>query len=142
MNTAKTGDTVKIHYTGTLPDGTQFDSSRGHEPLEFTLGEGRMISGFESAVLGMVLGESKVISIPCDQAYGERNEAMIQSVPRQAIPDDIELVTGMRLHAQGPEGQALSFTVAAFDTETVTIDGNHPLAGYDLVFDLELVAID
>lgn len=142
MTTAKTGNTVKIHYTGTLSDGTEFDSSRGQEPLEFTLGEGRMIAGFENAVLGMTLGENKVISIPCDQAYGERNEAMIQSVPRQAIPADIELANGMRLQAEGPQGQALSFTVTAFDAETVTIDGNHPLAGQELIFDLELVAID
>ena len=141
MSEAKSGDTVKVHYTGTFPDGTEFDSSRDHEPLEFTLGQGGMISGFESAVLGMSPGENKTVTIPCDQAYGERNEGMVQDVPRTAIPDEIELAKGMMLHAQGPEGQTLRFTVADFDEETVTVDGNHPLAGHDLVFDLELVEI-
>lgn len=141
MSEAKTGDTVKVHYSGTLADGSEFDSSRGQEPLEFTLGEGNMIAGFENAVLGMTLGEQKKITIPCEQAYGERNVEMTQSVPRSAIPDDIELAEGVMLHAQNPEGQTIRFTVAAFDDEQVTVDGNHPLAGHDLIFDLELVAI-
>jgi len=141
MSEAKTGDTVKVHYSGTLADGSEFDSSRGQEPLEFTLGEGNMIPGFENAVLGMTLGEQKKITIPCEQAYGERNVEMTQSVPRSAIPDDIELAEGVMLHAQNPEGQTIRFTVAAFDDEQVTVDGNHPLAGHDLIFDLELVAI-
>jgi FKBP-type peptidyl-prolyl cis-trans isomerase 2 len=141
MSEAKTGDTVKVHYTGTLADGSEFDSSRGHEPLEFTLGQGNMITGFENAVLGMTLGEQKKITIPCEQAYGERNTQMTQSVPRSAIPDDIDLAVGIVLHAQNPEGQTISLTVAGFDDEQVTVDGNHPLAGQDLIFDLELVAI-
>jgi FKBP-type peptidyl-prolyl cis-trans isomerase 2 len=141
MSEAKTGDTVKVHYTGTLADGSEFDSSRGHEPLEFMLGQGNMIAGFENAVLGMALGEQKTITIPCEQAYGERNPQMTQSVPRSAIPDDIQLAKGAVLHAQNPEGQTIRFTVAAFDDEQVTVDGNHPLAGQDLIFDLELVAI-
>ena len=141
MSEAKTGDTVKVHYTGTLADGSEFDSSLGHEPLEFTLGQGNMIAGFENAVLGMTLGEQKKITIPCEQAYGERNPRMTQSLPRGAIPDDIELALGMVLHARNPEGQTISFTVAAFDDEQVTVDGDHPLAGQDLIFDLELVSI-
>jgi peptidylprolyl isomerase len=141
MSEAKTGDTVKVHYTGTLADGSTFDSSRGEEPLEFRLGEGNMIAGFENAVLGMTLGEQKTITIPCEQAYGERNPQMRQSVPRSAIPDDIELAEGLLLHAQNPEGQTVSLTVVAFDDEQVSVDGNHPLAGHDLIFDLELVAI-
>ena len=141
MSEAKTGDTVRVHYTGTLADGSEFDSSRGQEPLEFRLGEGNMIAGFENAVLGMTLGEQKKITIPCEQAYGERNPHMRQSVPRSAIPDDIELAEGVVLHARNPEGQTTRFTVAAFDDEQVTVDGNHPLAGQDLIFDLELVAI-
>jgi FKBP-type peptidyl-prolyl cis-trans isomerase 2 len=141
MPEAKSGDTVKVHYTGSFTDGTEFDSSRGQEPLEFTLGQGGMIPGFETAVVGMTPGDSKTVTIPCEQAYGERNEGMVQDVPRSAIPDEIELAQGMMLHAQGPDGQTLRFTVAEFDDATVTVDGNHPLAGHDLVFDLELVEI-
>ncbi len=141
MSEAKSGDTVKVHYTGTLTDGTEFDSSRGQEPLEFTLGQGQMISGFEEAVVGMALGENKTITIPSDEAYGERNDAMVQQVPRGAIPPEIELAEGMLLQAQGPDGETLRFTVADFNEEEVTVDGNHPLAGRDLTFELELVQI-
>jgi FKBP-type peptidyl-prolyl cis-trans isomerase 2 len=141
MPEAKTGDTVKVHYTGTLTDGTKFDSSRGQEPLEFTLGQDQMIGGFEQAVVGMSLGENKTVTIPSGDAYGERNESMVQQVPRSAIPPEIELAPGMMLQAQGPDGETLRFTVANFDEETVTVDGNHPLAGRDLVFELELVEI-
>lgn len=138
---AKSGDTVKVHYTGTLTDGTQFDSSRGQEPLEFTLGQGQMIGGFEEAVVGMSPGDNKTITIVSEEAYGERNEAMVQQVPRTAIPPEIELAEGMLLQAQGPDGETLRFTVADFNDEEVTVDGNHPLAGRDLTFELELVQI-
>ncbi|NBC49146.1 MAG: peptidylprolyl isomerase [Gammaproteobacteria bacterium] len=141
MSEAKTGDTVKVHYTGTLTDGTQFDSSRGQEPLEFTLGQSQMIGGFEEAVVGMSQGENKTVTIPSTEAYGERNESMVQQVPRSAIPPEIELAPGLMLQAQGPDGETLRFTVADFDEESVTVDGNHPLAGRDLVFELELVEI-
>ncbi|MBK5930801.1 FKBP-type peptidyl-prolyl cis-trans isomerase [Halochromatium salexigens] len=141
MSEAKSGDTVKVHYTGTLSDGTEFDSSRGQEPLEFTLGQGQMISGFEDAVLGMALGENKTVTLASEEAYGERNEAMVQEVPRSAIPPEIELTEGMLLQAQGPDGETLRFTVADFNEEAVTVDGNHPLAGRDLTFQLELVQI-
>jgi FKBP-type peptidyl-prolyl cis-trans isomerase 2 len=141
MTEAKSGDTVKVHYTGTLTDGTEFDSSRGQEPLEFTLGQGQMISGFEEAVVGMAPGENKTITIASGEAYGERNESMVQQVPRTAIPPEIELAQGMLLQAQGPDGETLRFTVADFNDEEVTVDGNHPLAGRDLTFQLELVQI-
>ncbi len=141
MSEAKSGDTVKVHYTGTLADGTEFDSSRGQEPLEFTLGQGQMIGGFEEAVVGMAQGENKKITITSDDAYGERNEAMVQQVPREAIPPEIDLAEGMLLQAQGPDGETLRFTVADFNDEEVTVDGNHPLAGRDLTFELELVQI-
>ena len=141
MSTAKSGDTVKVHYTGTLSDGTQFDSSRGRDPLEFTIGSGQLISGFDSAVDGMTLGETKTVIIPSDQAYGEHNPEMMQVVPRSAIPDDIKLEEGMILSANGPQGQTLNFKVVEFDEEKVSVDGNHPLAGKDLTFDLELMAI-
>lgn len=141
MSEAKSGDTVKVHYTGTLSDGTEFDSSRGQEPLEFTLGQGQMISGFEEAVVGMTLGENKTVTLASEEAYGERNEAMVQEVPRSAIPPEIKLTEGMLLQAQGPDGETLRFTVADFNEEAVTVDGNHPLAGRDLTFQLELVQI-
>jgi FKBP-type peptidyl-prolyl cis-trans isomerase 2 len=141
MSQAKSGDTVKVHYTGTLNDGTRFDSSQGDEPLEFTLGGGNVIPGFDAAVVGMALGESKTVTIPADEAYGPRQDHLTRDVPRGAIPDDIELAEGMVLHAQGPQGQTLSFTVISFDEEAVKIDGNHPLAGQDLTFALELVEI-
>ena len=141
MSRAKKGDTVKVHYVGTLTDGTLFDSSQGREPLEFVLGTGKVIPGFENALVGMSVGESKTVTIPADAAYGQRHEHMIREVPRVSIPDDIQLSEGMVLHAQGPEGQTLSFTVASFDDEMVKIDGNNPLAGKDLTFALELVAI-
>lgn len=141
QKSAAPGDTVKVHYTGRLVDGTEFDSSRGAEPLELTLGQGQTIPGFEDAIIGMAAGEQKSVTIPCDSAYGARNEEMTQTVPRSVIPEEIELTQGMVLNARSPEGQTVSFTVAAFDDENVTVDGNHPLAGHDLVFELELVAV-
>jgi len=141
MSQAKNGDTVKVHYVGTLTDGTLFDSSQGREPLEFALGTGKVIPGFENALVGMSVGENKTVTIPADEAYGQRHAHMTREVPRASIPDDIQLAEGMVLHAQGPEGQTLSFTVASFDDEMVKIDGNNPLAGKDLTFALELVAI-
>ncbi len=141
MSQAKAGDTVKVHYTGTLNDGTQFDSSEGREPLEFTLGTGTVIEGFDEAVTGMAVGDRKTVTIPSTEAYGEHNPDMVHAIPRDAIPDDIELEVGLVLNAQGPDGQVLSFTVAEFDADTVTADGNHPLAGQDLTFALELVSI-
>ncbi|MEN8180602.1 MAG: peptidylprolyl isomerase [Pseudomonadota bacterium] len=141
MSAAKTGDTVKVHYTGTLTDGSQFDSSRGGEPLEFTIGSGQLINGFNTAVDGMSVGDSKTVTIPSDQAYGARNPDMVQVVPRSAMPADLELDKGMVLSANSPDGQSLNFTVVEFDDEKVTVDGNHPLADQDLTFDLELMAI-
>jgi len=141
MSIAKSGDTVKVHYTGTLNDGSQFDSSQGRDPLEFTLGAGHVIPGFDEAVSGMSVGDSKTVTIPANEAYGERNDEMIQQVPRSAIPDDIEMEVGLMLSARGPDGQNLSFTVVEFNDEQVTVDGNHPLAGQDLTFALELVSI-
>jgi FKBP-type peptidyl-prolyl cis-trans isomerase 2 len=141
MSEAKSGDTVRVHYTGTLDNGTEFDSSHGREPLEFTLGAGGLIAGFESAVHGMSAGETKTVTIPADEAYGPRRPDLTHEAPRGAIPDEIELVVGLILHAQGPDGQQLTFQVTDFDEETVTLDGNHPLAGEDLTFNLELVEI-
>ncbi|MEY6431840.1 FKBP-type peptidyl-prolyl cis-trans isomerase [Thioalkalicoccus limnaeus] len=141
MATAKPGDTVKVHYSGTLADGTHFDSSRDQEPLEFTIGRGTMLADFEEAILGMHEGERKTITIPCENAFGELDGAMNLTVPRNMIDVEVELRVGTRLRAQGPEGETANFTVVALDDENVIMDGNHPLAGHDLTFDLELVRI-
>lgn len=141
MSQASNGDTVKIHYTGTLEDGVQFDSSAGREPLEFTIGSGQVIPGFESAVTGMAVGDKKNVCIAPVDAYGERNEEMVQEVPRDVMPEDVELEIGMPLQAQGPDGQVFNLTVIGLGENSVHLDGNHPLAGKALAFDIELVEI-
>lgn len=141
MSQAKSGDTVKIHYTGTLDDGTQFDSSSGRDPLQFTLGSGQVIPGFEKAVEGMAVGDSKTVNIPPEQAYGPRHDQMIQEVPKTALPDDLEPVEGMALQAQGQDGKVVNLTVTAVQDDSITVDGNHPLAGKALNFDIKLVDI-
>ncbi|MFZ0254760.1 MAG: peptidylprolyl isomerase [Gammaproteobacteria bacterium] len=141
MNRAKTGDTVRIHYTGKLDDGTQFDSSAGHEPLEFALGTGQVIPGFDKAVEGMTVGENKSVRIPSEEAYGLRHEQLIQDVPKSALPDNIQAAVGMPLQAQGEDGQVMKLMVTAVAEESITVDGNHPLAGQALDFDIELVEI-
>ena len=141
MSKAKSGDKVRIHYTGKLDDGTQFDSSAGREPLEFDLGGGGVIPGFDSAVDGMAVGESKSVKIESEEAYGPRHEELIQDVPKSELPDDVELSVGLQLQAQSPEGQVMRFMIAAITEEVITLDGNHPLAGQTLNFDIELVEI-
>jgi peptidylprolyl isomerase len=141
MCRAKSGNTVKVHYRGTLEDGTQFDSSRGRKPLQFTLGEGRIIAGLETAVEGMSVGGTKTVTVPAADAYGPRRDDFAREVPRDVIPDDIDLAEGMVLTAQGPEGQTLRFSVVDFDEQKVKIDANHPLAGKDLTFELELMEV-
>lgn len=138
---AKSGDTVQIHYTGTLDDGSTFDSSAGREPLQFTLGSGQVIKGFDDGVTGMAVGEKKTIHIPCEDAYGPINPAMMQDVPREQIPDEIPLELGMMLQMQGQAGDVIPVTVANFTDDTVTLDANHMLAGKDLTFELELVSV-
>lgn len=138
---AQAGDTVRIHYTGTLSDGTVFDSSEGRDPLEFTLGSGQVIKGFDDGVTGMAVGEKKSINIPCDDAYGPINPAMMQDVPRSQIPDEIPLELGLMLQMQGPDGHVLPVKVVNLTDDSVTLDANHELAGKDLTFALELVAI-
>ena len=138
---ARSGDTVRVHYTGSLNDGSQFDSSIGREPLEIQLGSGAVIPGFDAALQGMQEGESKTVIIPSDQAYGEHRPEAMQEHPRSALPDNIELEIGMQFQGQAPNGQRVMLILAAIDDETVTLDANHPLAGQDLTFDLELVEI-
>ncbi len=141
MTAAKSGDTVRIHYTGTLNDGSVFDSSDGRDPLEFTLGAGQVIPGFDAAVDGMVVGDRKVAEIPADQAYGPRHDQAVQDVPRADIPAEIPLEVGLQLQMQSPTGQVMPVTVTAITEETVTLDANHMLAGKDLTFAIELVSI-
>jgi peptidylprolyl isomerase len=140
MTQASTGNTIKVHYTGTLDDGTQFDSSVGRDPLEVTLGQGQVIPGFEKGLEGMAIGEKKTIHIPVEEAYGTHIPELVQEVPREHIPEEIELEVGVQLQAQGPNGPFI-VVVAEMSDETATLDGNHPLAGKALNFELELVEI-
>ncbi len=141
MSQARPGDTVKIHYTGTLNDGTEFDSSSGRDPLEFTVGSGQVISGFDKAVEGMAVGDSKTVKIPPEEAYGPRHDQMVQDVPKHALPDDLEPAEGMALQARGQDGQVINLTITAVGDDSITVDGNHPLAGKSLNFDIQLVDI-
>ncbi len=142
MTAIKQGDTVRIHYTGTLLDGKVFDSSDGRDPLEFVVGSGQIIPGLDSAMPGLSVGEKKRVEIACADAYGPINPAMRQSIPREGIPDDIPLEPGSQLQMQAPDGQVLPVTVVEADEATVTLDANHPLAGQDLIFDIEVVTIN
>jgi peptidylprolyl isomerase len=141
MPQAQQGDTVKVHYEGKLEDGTIFDSSHEGDPLEFTIGAGHIIPGFESVVVGMELGEERTETIACEQAYGPFLDEMVQEVERGNIPPDIELEVGKQLQVQRPGEPPLVLTICDLSDETVTLDANHPLAGKDLVFTIELVDI-
>jgi peptidylprolyl isomerase len=141
MAQAKPNDTVKVHYTGKLNDGTVFDSSIEREPLQFTLGEGQVIPGFENAVLGMTAGESKTITIAADQAYGPRRDDLILAVGRDQFPTDITPEVGQQLQVRQTNGDVALVTVAEVGEAAVKLDANHPLAGHDLTFDIQLVEI-
>lgn len=142
MTAATSGDSVRIHYTGTLADGTVFDSSEGRAPLEFKLGSGMVIKGFDDGVTGMVVGEKKTVTIPCADAYGEFQPEMVQDVPRAQIPAEIPVEAGLVLQMQSPDGHVMPVKIVKFDEQTVTLDANHDLAGKDLTFALELVSIN
>lgn len=135
------GKTVKIHYTGTLDDGTQFDSSAGRDPLEFEMGAGMVIPGFENGVADMEVGEKKTIHIPAAEAYGERREDLVMKFGRSQLPDGLDPQVGMGLQMQGPQGQPVPVTVTEVSEEDITIDANHQLAGQNLNFELELVDV-
>ena len=141
MAQAKQGDTVTVHYTGKLDDGTVFDSSVEREPLEFTLGEGLVIPGFENAVIGMNAGEKKTVDIASEEAYGPYSDELILSVNREQFPEDIQPEVGQSLQVQQPNGQPVVVTVAAVADEEVKLDANHPLAGKDLTFEIELTLV-
>ena len=141
MTQAKAGDTVAIHYTGTLADGSQFDSSEGRDPLRFTLGSGQIIAGLDAAITGMSQGEKKSVTIAAAEAYGDHRLEAVQAVPRAQIPAEIPLEVGGGLQVQTPDGQTIPVTVTSVTDEEVTLDANHPLAGKDLTFAVELVEI-
>ncbi|HEX5668608.1 MAG TPA: peptidylprolyl isomerase [Chitinophagaceae bacterium] len=138
---AKEGDVVRVHYTGRLTDGTQFDSSVGREPLEFTVGAGQMIKGFDIGVQGMAVGEKKTIEIAPQDAYGERDDEAIIEFPASNIPEDMTLEPGMQLTLRNQFGQPIPVVVLEVKEEIVIMDANHMLAGKDLVFEVELVEI-
>jgi peptidylprolyl isomerase len=141
MTQAKDGDTVKVNYTGRFKEGTVFDSSEGRKPLEFQLGKGQLIPGFEKAVIGMSVGESTTVDIPSDQAYGPHREELTQQVPRQQFPEDMEFQVGQRFQIGQDKEHPMVVEVTEVSDSDITLDGNHPLAGKDLVFDIELVGI-
>lgn len=149
MAQAKEGDRVKVHYTGRLDDGTVFDSSEcaeddcgcGHGPMEFTIGAGEVIPGFEAGVVGLSVGDSKTIHIPVDDAYGERIEEMVAVVPRGDLPPEMKPEVGQQLEVTQEDGQIFQVLVVEVTDESITIDANHPLAGQPLNFDLKLVEI-
>ena len=141
MNEAKKGDKVRVHYTGRLADGSVFDSSLEREPLEFTLGEEQVIPGFDKAVEGMAPGESKTAIIAATDAYGQHYPEMVLSVPREHLPDDFEPEIGERLELRRSDGRTFVVTVTGATAGDVTVDANHPLAGKDLTFDIELVDV-
>ena len=135
------GDTVNIHYTGKLADGTVFDSSKDREPLEFTVGTNQVIAGFEEGVLGMEAGESKTINIPVDKAYGPHSLEKIMEVERSQMPPDLDPQIDMMISGTQPGGATIQFRVVGVTKTSVTLDGNHRLAGKDLTFEIQLVSI-
>ena len=141
MAKAKEGDQVKVHYTGKLKDGEIFDSSENAEPLEFTIGNCEMIPGFEDAVIGMEPGETKIINIASDEAYGPHNETMVMEVPREEFPKDLKPEIGLCLQGHHEDGHAINVMITGISEKSLTLDANHPLADKDLTFDIKLVKI-
>lgn len=141
MQQAKSGDTVKVHYSGRLTDGTTFDSSEGRDPLEFKVGNGDVIKGFDDGVTGMSIGEKKTVHIPADEAYGQKDDNRIVEFPKANFPPDMEPEVGMQLNMTNGSGQVIPVVIVEVGEEAVLLDANHPLAGQDLIFDIELVGI-
>ena len=141
MTQAKNGDTVNVHYTGKFDDGEVFDTSKERDPLNFTIGEGRVIPGFEKAVIGMSAGESKTIRIPNEEAYGPAREDLKFNVEKSKFPENMEPQVGQFLEVHRDDGQIMAVMVAEISDQVVTLDANHPMAGKDLNFDIELVEI-
>ena len=142
MQIAKRGDTVRVHYRGTLQDGSEFDSSAGSDPIVFTIGAGEVIPGFEHAIEGMSEGQKKTERIPAGEAYGEHRDELVFQVDRQQMPEGSDVEVGDMLRVGFPDGSSAAVQVAALDEQSVTLDANHPLAGKDLTFELELVKVE
>ena len=141
MQQVKSGDTVKVHYHGKLTDGTTFDSSEGKEPLEFEVGSGMVIAGFDNGVTGMSVGEKKTIKIPVDEAYGTKQDDLLMEFPKTNFPADMVAEVGMQLNMSNGSGQNFPVVIREVKDDVVVLDANHPLSGEDLVFDLEIVEI-
>lgn len=141
MQQVQSGDTVKVHYHGRLTDGTTFDTSAGREPLEFKVGSGMVIAGFDNGVMGMQVGDKKTIQIPVTEAYGPKDPERVVSFPASEFPENMELEVGMQLQMSDSQGNVFPVVVAEIGEVNVMLDANHPLAGQDLVFDIELVEI-
>ncbi len=141
MSHAEKGSKIKVHYTGKLDDGTVFDTSAERDPLEFTLGEGRLIRGFEEAVTGMKVGETKTVTISADDAYGQHRPELQRRVPKEQFPENIDPQVGLFLNIRQPDGGVLEAVITEVSDEAVVIDANHPLAGRDLTFEIEVVDI-
>jgi len=142
MAEARQGDTVQVHYTGKIEDGTVFDTSKEGDPLQFTIGEHQVIEGFEQAVIGMSEGQAKTAEIPAGQAYGQHDERLVSQISRDRIPPDVDVSLDDRLQIRRPDGKTFVVTVTDVSEQAVTLDANHPLAGKDLIFDIELVDIE
>lgn len=141
MSTVKENDTVRVHYTGKLENGEVFDSSLDREPLEFTMGQGQIIPGFEKGLMDMSVSEKKTINIPSNEAYGEHQAEMIQEIPKEQLPPEIKPEVGLGLASRTPDGQEMRMTIAEVKENTIVVDANHPLAGKDLTFEVEVVEI-
>ncbi|MBN2038412.1 MAG: peptidylprolyl isomerase [Spirochaetes bacterium] len=141
MKKAENGDTIKVHYTGTLNDGTVFDTSKNREPLEFTIGSGQVIPGFDLGVIGMEINDKKTLNISCAEAYGERREELMFDVPKTDLPEGINPQVGQQLQMQNNDGQNFIVVISEINDSSIKIDANHPMAGEDLNFDIELVEI-
>lgn len=141
MSQVKKDDTVRVHYTGKLADGQVFDSSLEREPIEFTMGQGQLIPGFEKGLLDMEVNEKKTVNVPSEEAYGAPRQELVQEVEKSQLPEEIKPEVGMGLVSKSPDGQEMNLVVAEVKDDTIVVDGNHPLAGKDLTFDLEVVEI-
>jgi len=138
---ASDGNAVRIHYTGTLEDGTIFDSSRDREPLQFVLGERSVIPGFEAAVRDMEEGQTRTVTVPAEKAYGRHRPELVHKLPQDQIPARVDLTLGARLEAKGKDGRSIPLTVVGVEDGVVRLDANHPLAGKDLTFEIELLKV-
>ena len=142
MQQVKSGDTVKVHYSGRLSDGTTFDSSSGRDPLEFKVGSGQVIKGFDDGVTGMSVGDKRTVQIPVNDAYGPKDESMVVEFPRSNFPADLKPEIGMQLNMTNGSGQVIPVAIMEVGEESVILDANHPLAGQELIFDIELVGLE